>query len=697
MGLFDGIELDKRKLSGIRALPVVPKTGWKAPREFPNLSSAVLIALDTETKDPELGDAGPGWARGRGHIVGYSLAVQDRAGNTGKWYFPMRHEVEGGDNLDPNQCLAYARHVLDTPHVPKVGANLLYDIGWFAEENVNVTGPLHDCQFAEAIIDNNALVSLETLSQKYLGEGKQTDLVQQWIMDAYKPPKTLWRKDLYRAPPSLVGPYGESDADLPLRVIQRQWPIIAAENLGQIYDLEHGLLPLLVKMRQEGVSVDVARAEQMYYDLNGDISEMYAKIESLYGYRLVNTSGDESSDSRQIGKLLDHIGIKYPRNKPTPTQPLGSPKIEAEWLEALDHPVGELLKDIRQAEKIQSTFIKSYVLQKNVSGKLYPLFHPLKGEFNGASVGRFAASDPNLQNVPARTKIGKKYRSLYIPDPGHAYWRKHDYSQIHYRLLAHFATDNGDGSADKLRQSYIDDPDMDYHFNVYQNVAPEMGWSTQYLLDGNRLAPMDKQNEEIQGHRRVIKNINFSGLYGVGEGTVGKKYLIGMSPEQVKAFMVNFHKGAPYVKSTMADISAEAERYGYVTTLLGRRIRFDKWEQRGFNPKKGPALPYEQALAQYGTFIQLAFLYRAVNYKFQGSEPDIMKTGMLNCYKSGVFDYTGVPRLTVHDELDFSVRDESPEMDEAFRFIQHTMEQAVTLRVPVKVDATKGSNWGLAK
>lgn len=690
MGLFDGVDLIRRKDAGIRSLPLIPKTGWRAP-EFPNLSSAVMIGLDTETKDPELQQAGPGWARGRGHIVGYSLSAVDRQGNYGKWYFPMRHEVDGGDNLDANQCLAFAKHALETPGVPKVGANLIYDLGWFAEEGVNVQGPFHDIQFAEAIIDNNAFVGLDILARKYLEEQKQSDQLKEWIIAAYKPPPSYWRREIYRSPPSLVGPYGESDADLPLRIIQKQWSVIAAEGLGQIYDLEHGLLPMIIAMRRAGVSVDVPYAERMQYDLAADIEALYKRVEYEFGYKLVNTKGDESSDSRQIGKLLDHLGITYPRTAPTKTAPNGNPSIQKEWLEALEHPIGDLLHDIREHEKIKGTFVESYILNKNINGKLYPVFHPLKGETNGTSVGRFASSDPNLQNIPSRTKLGKKVRTAFIPDRGHAYWRKHDYSQIHYRILAHNAVDDGDGSAERLRQRYIADPGTDYHLDVYKQVAPFMGWSQDYTLVRNDEGKLDF-NEEIKMKRRPIKNVNFGLLYG--QSAKALAYKAGFSGQQADNFFNSYHSGAPYVRPTMQAISNEAERFGFVTTLLGRRIRFDKWEPRGYNREKKPALTYERALTAYGSFIQIAFLYRAVNYKFQGSEPDIMKTGMLNCWNSGVFDYTGVPRLTVHDELDWSVWEDSPMMDEAFRFIKHTMEQAIQLRVPVKVDSTRGPNWG---
>lgn len=681
--------LVKRKEVRLKALPPIPETGWRPPTEFPNLSSARWIGFDTETKDLELKTVGPGWGRSRhassrkAHVIGVSLAAMDYAGNTGKWYFPIRHEVDPHMNMDVNNVLNYCQHVLGNPYTTKVGAHIMYDIGNLGDEGVTVRGPMDDVQFAEAIINNNARVGLDVLGLKYLQQGKTANLLKDWVDLAY-PRSGEWRAHMYKTPPKLAGPYAEDDALLPLRIISRQAPILEAEDLMRVYRLEMDMIPILIAMRRAGVYVDRDKAERLKLELEGEIKATYELIYRDYGFAL------ESTDSRQIGKLLSALGIGYP------TTPTGLPKIEKEWLDAHEHPVCETLHALREMEKMVGTFIGSYILERNQNGFLYPQFHPLKGEANGTLVGRFASSDPNLQNIPARTKLGKRVRECFIPEPGYKLWRKHDYSQIHYRILAHYAVDKGDGSAERLRQSYINDPDMDYHFNVYQNVAPLMDWDHNYILgpDGRPL-PMDEQSDEIQTNRRPIKNTNFGLLYGQQEKSLS--YKLGMAPEKAKGFFKAYHEGAPYVAATMADIAAEAERNGYVTTLLGRRIRFELWEPRGFRAERAPALPYKAALATYGSFIQLAGLYRAVNYKFQGSEPDIMKSGMRDLWNSGVLDYVGIPRLTVHDELDWNQIDESPEMEEAFRFVKRTMEQAVPLRIPVKVDATKGENWGKAK
>lgn len=664
---FDDEEIAPKKRVTLRMPPPIPHTGWTPP-EFPNLSAATVIALDTETKDIDLNEKGPGWARKRGHIVGVSLAAKDRQGNSGKWYFPVRHEIQAEMNMNPEAVFGFLKPVLENPNTPKIGANLLYDIGWLTEENIFVDGPLYDVQFAEALLCEDQ-VALDILARKYLGIGKTTNLLYNWLEEAYPDTAESKRRgDIFRAPPSLVGPYAEDDAALPIEIMERQLRELEAQELMEVFRLENDLIPLLVRMRMEGINVDVQLAEELHAELGRDIALLYQRINHEFGPL-------EKSSSGHVGKLLDHLGVTYPRGA------LGKPSIEKEWLAGLEHPVSSLLLDLREHEKMRSTFVKSYFMDKNINGKIYPQFHPLKGETNGTMVGRFASSDPNFQNIPSRTELGKRVRKLCIPDEGHFGWQKNDYSQIHYRILAHFAVGPG---ADELRAAYCNDPDTDYHDMVYDNVCPLLGWDA-------------KDKEQRKFRRRPVKNVNFGLLYGQSEKSLKYKTAMyfgeGFGDAEAKAFFDAYFGAAPYVKPTMQAIGREVQAFGYVRTLLGRRVRFDLWEPAEYG-ERGMPLPYRQALAEYGVNIRRAYEYRGVNYKFQGSEPDIMKSGMRDCLRSGVFDYTGVPRLTVHDELDFSVRDDTPQTREAFKFIQHTMQSAIKLRVPVKVDVSTGPNWG---
>lgn len=670
MGLFFDEPLIKRKDARLRPLPPVPDTGWRTPTEFPNLSAARYISFDTETKDPRLDDAGPGWARGDSHVVGVSIAAQDMVGNRGSWYFPIRHEHEPEYNMNPQNVLPWLDHVLNTP-TDKIGANLTYDVGSLRAEGVRVGGRLFDVQMAEALIDSDARVGLDTLARKYLSTGKVTDVMYNWIRAAYpNTPETKLRREIYRTSPRLVGHYAEGDAFQPLEIYQVQEGILYNEQLLDVFRLECDLIQMMVAMRFRGVRVDLAKAEKLYAELIEETALMYAKVRDDYGWTL------HSTDSRQLGPFFEHIGIQVPRTLE------GNYSVKKEWLAALEHPAGELIGGIREREKITGTFISGYIFKQNVGGFLFPQFHQLKGDENGTMVGRFASSHPNLQNIPSRTKLGKRVRECFVPDEGHFCWRKFDFSQIHYRLLAHYAVDNGDGSADELRARYTNDPKTDYHMDVYRKVAPFLGWS---LTD----------EEEIKIKRRPIKNVNFGLLYGQSAKSLA--YKAGFTGPQADEFFAAYHAGAPYVKPTMEDIGREVQKYGYVSTLLGRRVRFNEWEpvKKNWDNPETP-LHYNAAIAKWGAGIKRAYEYRGVNYKFQGSEPDIMKTAMRDCWNSGVFNYTGVPSITVHDELDFSVHDDSPVTREAYDYIQHTMAHAVKLRVPVFADRSNGPSWGKA-
>ena len=207
----------------IRPQPPIPETGWVMPKDFPNLSSASCLAIDTETYDPDLLVRGPGWARGSGHIVGVSVGVPE--GQT--WYFPVRHTIRPETNMDPENVFAWLRATLGDKAQPKVGANLMYDIGWLSEENVAVCGTLCDVQYAEALLDERSEVALDVLGEKYLGIGKTDELIYQWCSDFYGGAANgKQRANLWRAPPSLVGPYACGDVDLPLRILQKQWPLL---------------------------------------------------------------------------------------------------------------------------------------------------------------------------------------------------------------------------------------------------------------------------------------------------------------------------------------------------------------------------------------------------------------------------------------------------------------------------------------
>lgn len=638
-----------------RPMPPIPETGWRPPTYLPNLSSAVCISLDTETYDPELLENGPGWARNKGHVVGVSIGAMDAYGNKDKWYYPLRHETEPEMNWDPGTVFQWLRDTLSNPYQPKIGANLQYDIGWLRHEGIEVAGELIDVQFAEALLDESALVELETLGQKYLGEGKDSNTMYEWLAAWFGgKPNGSMRKYIYKTPPRLAGYYAESDADLPLRLAHVMWPLLVKENLIDLFRMECKLIRLMVDMRYAGVSVDINKAEQLRDTLANRQADFQSRLNKLSGFE-VNV--DSATD---LASVFSQLGLPFSRTAK------GNPSFTKEFIASLDHPIGDIIREIKKCRILKNTFVESYILNSHVNGKVYGQFHQLRGEGGGTRSGRYSSSTPNLQNIPSRDdELAPLVRGLYIPDQGHPFWRKYDYSQIEYRMLIHYAV----GAAGDIIRAYFNaHPETDYHIYAQDVVKAATG----ILID-----------------RKPIKNINFGLIYGMGVAKLAAG--LKMSKAEATKLMDAYFIGVPFAKPTMDACMKEAQQLGIITTILGRKSRFDLWEPRGWGTE-GVALPYNRAMREYGGNIQRAYTHKALNRRLQGSAADLMKVAMLKCYEDGIFTETGVPRLTVHDELDFS---DPGGKDKAFKEMKRVLETAIPqLKVPIKADGDIGPDWG---
>jgi DNA polymerase I-like protein with 3'-5' exonuclease and polymerase domains len=681
---FDDLDLGpKAKGSVLKVLPPTPYTGWKRPTEFPNLDSAVALSFDVETKETDF-DHGPGWARGKGHIVGLGIGAVDRLGNRGAWYFPMRHEVGVEDNFDPDWVIGLARPYLHNPYTPKVGANLIYDVGWLAEENIFVQGELHDVQFAEALLDEDARTALDVLGKKYCGAGKTTDFMYDWITAAYHPHKHKERGEIYRTPPSLVGFYGEGDVILPMDIIQKQLPLINKEGLHEVYRMECDLIYLLVEMRRAGVTIDLQKAETLYYDLGIELEVLYAKLSLDVGHKIEGVNS-----AKELSIIFDHFGIKYPRTAPTARNPKGLPSFTKDFLKDIDHPIGQQINTIRQIEKIRDTFIKSYILESHVNGKVYGQYHPLRGDkedgsSQGAKTGRLSSSTPNLQNITKSTELGNKIRYMFKHDTDHVMFGAGDFSQIELRMLVHYAVGKG---SDEVRAQYNNDPNTDYHVNTQKLVKDISGF----------LIPRNASECAATGISLNIKTVNFALVYGQTEGNMARK--AGLKKDVGKQVFKAYHTGNPYIKATMDQAASEVQEQGFITTVLGRRTHFKLWEpkERNYQDKKQVPLPFDQAIAVWGSDIKRAYDYKAINYRLQGSAADAMKRAMLECWKQGVYHTIGVPRLTVHDENGHSIKDKSKEQEEGYKHMIWLMENALKFKVPLRFDWSTGATWGDCK
>lgn len=643
-----------------------PETGWRPPESFPNIRHAKWIGLDCETYDPDLDDAGPGWARKRGHIVGLSLAVEGA-----KWYFPMRHELQKEMNFEPQKVLDFAKWALGGDGV-KIGANLTYDVGWLAEEGVHLhrDQKLYDVQIAEALINETSDLSLEDLGWKHLRRGKNSTTLGDWCLEAYAGPKTKWRKNIYRAPVSLVGPYAEDDADMPAQILFSQWPQLANNGLLDLFHLECDLISLFVAMRFQGIEVDVDHAAKLSGEFQAEAKQLLYDTCKESGITFdINPNSSES-----MARAFDFLGLKYNRTDPTDKAPNGNPSFTADFMKTVKHPFAKGVQRVKHLDKLDSTFLRGGILTKHVNNKVFCSFSQIKSDKGGARTGRLASSDPNLQNIPVRTEEGKRIREAFIMDRGHKQLKDGDYSQIEYRMLAHFATGAG---AEELRARYNNEPDLDYHTFVGSLIA---------LVKG-------LEDYATKGKRSYVKTVNFGVVYGVGIEHLCE--MLGLSFQEGKALLEQIHSAIPFAKATMDDLAKEVNRTGIVKTILGRISHFDDWEPIDRKLKKRDdfmPLPFEHARQEWGTEIMRSFLYRALNYKLQGSAADMIKKGMRDCWKGGIFDQTGVPRLQVHDELLFSdPGDVNPVYWDAMKL---TMERCMPqMSIPIRFDMSEGINW----
>ena len=631
--------------------PRIPKTNWKPATEFPSLEAAPSISFDVETYDPELDAHGPGWGRGRGHILGISMSTPDGFDK----YFPIRHQE--GYNHNPAQILAYVGEQLGRHKQVKVAHNALYDMGWLEHEGVKINGKVYCTMTAEKLIHHAESASLEATARRYVGEGKESTALYDWAWEYWgkghgtpAQKRNLAMQRLREVPSELAAPYAESDTRLPLQILPEQFSIMEDLGLLDVFNMECDLLPILVQMRLAGVSVDLNKAEEARDFILNAADDLQKQANDIAGTE-INTGS-----SLELAKVFDKLSVRYPLTEK------GNPSFKGEFLKTVEHPFAKIVVDLEELKKYNSTFIENAILGSQVNGKIHGQFNPMV-----AVTGRMSASNPNLQQVPSRNELAKMVRAIFIPDEGHDHWRKYDYSSIESRILAHFAVGQG---ATELRKEYRDNPDTDYH---------------------NFTQDMIKRLVGLELPRKHVKNVNFAGIYGASEKKL--RTMMGLSEEEAETFFSAYHDGLPYVKGTMNHMSQLAEEDGFTTTIMGRRATFDYWEPK-HTPRGQPrptALRFDDAVRAYGPSVRRAHLHKALNYTIQGSAADLMKAAMVKCHKDGIFDATGFPRLVVHDELDWSV---APDWSEdGFEAMRHTMETAVKFRIPVRVDGEWGPNW----
>ena len=573
-----------------------PQTEWLPPTEFPNLSKYDEIAIDLETKDPDLMKMGSGSVTKNGEVVGIAVAVEGWCG-----YYPIAHE--GGGNMDFRMVLNWITDVLKTPST-KIFHNAMYDICWLRSMGLTINGKIVDTMIAAGLCDENQMrYDLNSCSKKYTGLTKDESALyaaaKEWGVDA--------KGEMYKLPAMYVGQYAEKDASITLQLWQVLKREIESQDIGSIFNLETELFPCLVNMKFLGVRVDVEAAHQLKDKLSSEEKECLLKVKKETG---VDT---QIWAARSIAQVFEKLRLPFDRTEKT-----NSPSFTKNFLQNHPHPVVKHIARAREINKAHTTFIDT-IIKHSHKGRIHAEINQLRGDNGGTVTGRFSYSNPNLQQIPARNKeLGPMIRSLFIPEEGHT-WGVFDYSQQEPRLVVHYSALQNLYGVDSVLDSY-NEGNADFH-----TIVADMA----------------------QIPRSQAKTINLGLFYGMGKNKLQAE--LGVSKEKSDELFKQYHEKVPFVKMLMDNVMQRAQSRGQIRTLLGRLCRFHLWEPNMFGMHK--ALPHDAALMEHGPGIRRAFTYKALNKLIQGSAADMTKKAMLELYKEGI-----IPHIQVHDELDISVK-----------------------------------------
>lgn len=604
--------------------PYIVRTGDGLQQVVDLLAGASLIAFDTETTGTNPVEA---------ELVGISLAVDGENG----YYIPVGHIDDVADQLPLATVLGALRPALTDPNTPKVAHNASYDVVILERAGLTVTPVTFDTMIAEWVRDstsNNLGLGNLVLNGGLLPEGS---VVMQDIKDLIGTGKK--QITMAAVPVSKVAPYAAEDAALTWRLVEPLRQRLAADERAlHIFEaLEMPLVPVIATIEQNGVLLDSDHLAAMSKRLDAQLAELEQAVFELAGVGPFNLNSTQQLSEVLFDKLgLPRTGVRKTKH--------GTYSTAAAVLEKLyddtRHPVLEKILEHRELVKLKGTYVDA--LPKLVSektGRLHTSFNQ-----TGTTTGRLSSSDPNLQNIPVRTEIGREVRRAFIAPPGRVLLSV-DYSQVELRIMAHIADEP------YLKRAFADG--LDIHAATAAVV--------------NDIAI----GEVSYSQRSFAKRVNFGLLYGMGAFRLARDS--DLTLKEADAFINTYFERLPNVKRYIEDTKAQLHNKGYVETLMGRRRYFGEVRHMA-----------RQDIARAER--------EAVNMPVQGTAADIMKKAMLELHHTLIREKLGaLITLQVHDELVLEVPED--ELEATARLTVEVMENTYDLDPQLRANAVYGHNW----
>ncbi|MBT3199372.1 MAG: DNA polymerase I [Phycisphaerales bacterium] len=580
------------------------------------LQNVKRIAVDTETTSIRAMKA---------TLVGISLAWEP-----GKaFYLPVRGPL-GAVVLDSELVIEKLGPILADPTIEKIGQNIKYDIIILNNAGYTVAGKLFDTMVAAHVLDSTRMTyKMDALAAEFINHHCIP------ITDVIGRGKSQVTIDT--VPTDMVAVYAAEDADVTLRLAD-----VLVEKLAEqpgladlLADLEMPLLPVLVEMEENGITLDPQSLKRMEIDLSKQVDLLHDKIIESAGRQF------NPDSPKQLAVVLFE-DLELPIIKKVKTGPSTDSGVLEEL--AAQHELPRLVLDYRKLTKLLGTYVKSLAASINPrTGRVHTSFHQA-----GTATGRLSSSDPNLQNIPIRTAEGRKIRQAFIAPPGTKLIAA-DYSQIELRMLAHLCGDP------KLCEAFASDQD------IHKIVAAEVFG-----------VPVSEVTSEQRGR---AKTVNFGIIYG--QTAHGLSRTLGISRGEAGDYIKNYRKRFPEIDKFLKSCIEHAKEHGYVETIFARRRNITEIDSR--NPQRR------------------AFAERlALNSVVQGSAADLIKRAMINIDNRLKTDpRPSRMLLQIHDELVLETPEDAVESDR--QMIVEEMCGAVELTVPLKVDIASGDNWMEAK
>lgn len=614
--------------TGGETLPASGEAAWQVryhlvdtPQAFQaflgELRRQQRISFDTETTSV---------SPTRAELVGYSFSW----GPDEAYYLPVRGPAEC-PVLDGAQVLEALRPTLTDPAVEKVGQNLKYDMIVLLMAGVELAGLSCDTMVASYLLDaGERNHNLDDLAQRYL---QHTNIS---ITSLIGSGKNQRRMD--EVPTAQVADYAAEDALVAWRLVEPLEARLAETGLARLLrEVELPLVRVLVELETNGIKVDVERLRELSVRFGQELAALERQI-----YELAGCEFNVASPKQLQAVLFERH--KLPILKRTPT----GPSTDAEVLEELAalHPLPAKISEYRQYAKLKGTYVDALPELVNPrTGRLHASFNQVV-----AATGRLSCSDPNLQNIPIRTAIGREIRSAFLPgEPGWLLLGA-DYSQIELRVLAHFC---GDAT---LAEAFARDDD------IHRLVASQVYSVPLEAVSGDQ--------------RRSAKAVNFGVIYG--QSPFGLARQLGIDQGAAAAFIEAYFTRYPGVAEFLDQVLADCAAKGYVTTILGRRRAI-----QGIRPAEARRVAGRQRNLPERT---------AINTVIQGSAADLIKLAMNAVYER--LKREGLSArllLQIHDELVFEAP--AAEVDRLSHLARDEMTRVLPLNVPLRVDVKTGSRW----